>query len=228
MIKIIITTFLAMIFFIIKKIFVRKNRVPHKIMDNIANKLHTGFIYTSIPTLYILLFDIYIDSFSLNTLLKIFLFLQFVLIVRYFNPQMLIVKKTQVKIVKQINKLSLFIFIANLIFMSFGFSILFLIVLLLNNIFYQFIINQIKKQKEQEEFKKQFGEGNFSNKEILQKHILNLFESDFDKNQLTRSEIKKQYRVMAKKYHPDVYKGNEEDKFVSINSSYKFLLDFVK
>jgi len=141
---------------------------------------------------------------------------------------MLIVKKLQVKIVKQINKLSLFIFIANLIFMSFGFSILFLIVLLLNNIFYQFIINQIKKQKEQEEFKKQFGEGNFSNKEILQKHILNLFESDFDKNQLTRSEIKKQYRVMAKKYHPDVYKGNEEDKFVSINSSYKFLLDFVK
>jgi len=228
MIKIIITTFLAMIFFIIKKIFVRENRVPHKIMDNIANKLHTGFIYTSIPTLYILLFDIYIDSFSLNTLLKIFLFLQFVFVIRYFNPQMLIVKKTQVKIVKQINKLSLFIFITNWIFISFGFSILFLIVLIINNIFYQFIINQINKQKEQEEFKQQFGEGNYSKQDIVKKHILNLFESDFDKNQLTRSDIKKQYRAMAKKYHPDVYKGNEEDKFVSINSSYKFLLDFVK
>ena len=33
---------------------------------------------------------------------------------------------------------------------------------------------------------------------------------------------------MAKKYHPDVYKGDEKDKFVSINSSYKFLNDYIK
>lgn len=30
---------------------------------------------------------------------------------------------------------------------------------------------------------------------------------------------------MAKKYHPDVYKGDDKDKFTSINASYKFLID---
>jgi hypothetical protein len=228
MIKIIITTFLAMTFFIIKKIFVRKNRVPHKIMDNIANKLHSVFIFTSIPAIYISIFDIYINSFSLNTSIQIFLFLQFVLVIRYFNPPMLIDKELQVKIVRKINKLSLLIFITNWIFISFGFSILFLIVLLINNIFYVFIINQIKKQKEQEEFRKQFGDGDFSKDDIINKHVINLFETNLSIDQLTRSEIKKQYRIMAKRYHPDVYKGDEKDKFVSINSSYKFLLDLVK
>jgi len=228
MIKNILKIFLAMMLFIIKKIFVRKNRVPHKIMDNFANKLHSIFIFTSILSLYILLLDIYINSVSLNTIIYIFLSLQFVLIIRYFNPSMLIVKELQVQIIKKINKLSLFIFITNWIFISFGFSILFLIVLLLNNIFYLFIINQINKQKEQEEFKKQFGDGNFSKNDIIKKHIINLFETDLNIDQITRSEIKKQYRTMAKKYHPDVYKGDEKDKFVSINSSYKFLIDLVK
>ena len=41
-------------------------------------------------------------------------------------------------------------------------------------------------------------------------------------------ELKKQYRIMAKKYHPDVYKGSDKDKFTSINQSYNFLIDLVK
>ena len=94
--------------------------------------------------------------------------------------------------------------------------------------FYIFIINQINRQKEQEEFKKQFGDGNYSKKDIVKKHIQNLFEANLDEKQLSRSEIKKQYRLMAKKYHPDVYDGDENDKFASINLSYNFLLDFVK
>ncbi len=86
----------------------------------------------------------------------------------------------------------------------------------------------MNKQKEQAEFKKQFGDGKYSQKDIMKKHIINLFESDLEVNKLTRSDIKKQYRLMAKKYHPDVYKGNEKDKFTSINMSYNFLLDVVK
>jgi hypothetical protein len=93
---------------------------------------------------------------------------------------------------------------------------------------YLFIINQINKQKEREEFKKQFGEGNYSKKDIIKKHIHNLFAADLDIKTLTRADIKKQYRIMAKKYHPDVYIGNETDKFASINLSYNFLLDYIK
>jgi len=228
MIKKILKFFFAITFLIIGKIFIKKNRSPNKTMDLFSDKLHSIFIYTSFPLLYILWFDIELGSVNINSYIYIFMFLQLVIITRYFNPKMLIKKELQIGIIKKINRFSLLIFILNWFFLSFGFALLFILVQILNNILYQFIINQIEKQKEQEEFKKQFGAGNFSKTDILKKHILNLFESDFDQNQLTRSEIKKQYRVMAKKYHPDVYKGDEEDKFVSINLSYKFLLDFVK
>ena len=228
MIKKILKIFLAIILLLIKKIFVRENRVPHKIMDNLANKLHSIFVFTSFPLLYLLWFDISINSIALNSFIYVVLFLQFVMIVRYFNPEMLKEKKLQAKVIQKIKKLLLIIFVLNWFSFSFLFAFSFLILFLINNAFYIFIINQINKQKEQAEFKKQFGEGEYSNKDILKKHIRNLFESDLDVKQLTRSEIKKQYRTMAKKYHPDVYKGNEKDKFTSINLSYNFLLDLVK
>ncbi|MEA3498693.1 MAG: DnaJ domain-containing protein [Campylobacterota bacterium] len=189
-------------------------------MDSISDKLHSIFIFTSFPALYLLLVEIDISLF-----IYIFMFLQLVIITRYFNPKMLDKKELQISLIRKINKLSLLIFILNWIFISFLFSISFLLILLLNNILYIFIINQLEKQKEQEEFKKQFGEGSFTKKDIVKKHILNLFESDLDISQITRSEIKKQYRTMAKKYHPDVYKGDEKDKFSSINLSYQYLID---
>jgi len=227
-IKTFLKIFFALFFLITKKIFIRENRIPNKTMDNFSDKLHSIFIYTSFSALYISWFDIEINSLSLNSIIYTLLFLQVVLITRYFNQKMLVVKEKQVKIIKKINKIALLIFILNWIFLSFGLAFSFLIIVLLNNGIYQFIINQINKQKEQEEFKKQFGEGTYSKDDILKKHILNLFESDLKVEQLTRSDIKKQYRLMAKKYHPDVYKGNEDDKFTSINSSYKFLIDLVK
>lgn len=227
MIKKTIAIFFALLFLIIKKIFVRENRTPHKIMDSVANKLHSLFLFSSFGVVYLSWFDIEISSYSFNTYLYILLFLQMVIITRYFNPQMLIVKELQSKIVRKINKFSLIVFIGNWIVFSFGFAFFFLVILLLNNGIYLFIINQIKKQKEQEEFKKQFGEGSYSQGDIVQKHILNLFESKRTFNTLTKSEIKKQYRIMAKKYHPDVYKGDEKEKFTSINSSYNYLIDLV-
>jgi hypothetical protein len=227
-IKTLLKVFFSLLFIIMKKIFIRKNRIPNKTMDNFANNLHSIFIYTSFSILYISWFDIEINSFSLNTLIYILLFLQVVIITRYFNQKMLEVKELQVKIIKKVNKFALLIFIFNWVFLSFGFAFSFVIIVLLNNGIYQFIINQINKQKEQEEFKKQFGEGNYSKKDIVKKHILNLFETDLNIDEITKSDIKKQYRLMAKKYHPDVYDGDEEDKFTSINSSYKFLIDMQK
>ncbi|MEA3353962.1 MAG: DnaJ domain-containing protein [Campylobacterota bacterium] len=224
-IKTFLKLFFALIFIIVKKIFIRENRIPNKTMDSFADKLHSIFIYSSFTALYLLWFEIEIYSFSLNSLIYTVLFLQMVLITRYFNQNMLIVKYRQVRILKLINRFSLFIFILNWIFLSFGLAFFFLIVLLLNNIIYLFIINQINKHKEQEEFKKQFGEGSYSKDDIVKTHIENLFESNISIGQLTKSDIKKQYRLMAKRYHPDVYKGDSEDKFTSINSSYKFLID---
>lgn len=220
--------FLVILIFLTKKIFVRENRVPHNIMDNIANKLHSLFLFTSFPILYLLWFDIYISSISLNTILYLLFFTQFVIIIRYFNPEMLKEKKIQSNIIKKIKSILLLLFIFNWIVFSFLFALSFLLIFLINNGFYIFIISQINKQKEQAEFKKQFGEGNYSKEDIVKKHILNLFEYEIEVKQLTRAEIKKQYRLMAKKYHPDVYKGSEKDKFTSINLSYNFLLDLVK
>ena len=228
MIKKTLKIFFSIIFLILKKIFIRKNRVPHKRMDNLSNTLHSLFLYTSFPLLYLAWFDFKVNSFSINIVIYIVFFLQILLVIRYFNPKMLVSKEQQVKILKKVNVFAIFIFIANWIFLSFLFSLAFVVLLLLNNVFYTFIINQINKQKEKEEFEKQFGEGNYSKTDINKKHIINLFEADLDIKSLTRSDIKKQYRIMAKKYHPDVYTGNDKDKFPSINSSYNFLLDFIK
>ena len=232
MIKKTLAIFFALIFILLKKIFIKENRVPNKTMDSLSNKLHSLFLFTSFTILFLLWFDIKIDDFSLNLALYIFLFLQIVMIVRYFNPQMLVTKEIQVSILTKITKVGVILFIFNWIVFSFGFAVSFFFILLINNIFYRFIISQINKQKQQAEFKQQFGEqfnqGNFTREDIATKHISNLFDEKKDIKSLTKSDIKKQYRIMAKKYHPDVYKGNEKDKFVSINASYKFLIDFVK
>ena len=229
MIKKTLAIFFAVIFLMLKKIFVKENRTPHKRMDNFSNNLHSIFLYISFPIIYVSWFDIQLYNININFPLFLILFLNIVMIIRYFNPQMLVTKNSQVNILKYINKFGLILFITNWIVFSFGFAISVLLILILNNIFYTFIINQIKKQKEQAEFKKQFGEeGRYSKEEIVSKHILNLFESNRDITSITKTDVKKQYRNMAKKYHPDVYKGSEKDKFTSINQSYNFLLDFLK
>jgi hypothetical protein len=142
MIKKTIKIFFTIIFSILKKIFIRKNRVPHKRMDNLSNKLHSLFIFTSFPTIYLLWFDLKIDSFSINIPIYIVLFIQILIIIRYFNPQMLVVKEQQCKILKKINVFAIFIIILNWIFLSFTFSLGFIGILLLNNVFYLFIYHQ--------------------------------------------------------------------------------------
>ncbi|MEA3316263.1 MAG: DnaJ domain-containing protein [Campylobacterota bacterium] len=198
-------------------------------MDNFSNKLHSLFLLTSFFTVYVTTSDIDINGFSLNIIMYSLLFLQMVIITRYFNSKMLISKNLQVKTTKIINKFFIFIFILNWIFISFGTAFFSLVILLLNNGLYLIIINLVKKSKEQEEFKKQFGEdGNYTKADILKTHIVNLFESERDIESITKSDVKRQYRAMAKKYHPDVYKGEQQEKFSSIHLSYKYLMDLKK
>ncbi len=42
---------------------------------------------------------------------------------------------------------------------------------------------------------------------------------------VTKDEIKKQYRYLAKKYHPDIYK--DSNKILEINSAYKLLMEYI-
>jgi len=229
MIKKTITIFLSIFLLLTKKIFIKENRVPNKVMDSLSNKLHSMFLFTSFFTVYVSFFEIEInDDFSLNSLLYILLFLQMVIITRYFNPKMLVTKPLQAKITKIINKLFIFIFILTWIFTTFGTAFFALVILILNNGLYLFIINQIKRQKEQEEFKKQFGEGEYTKADIVKQHILNLFEEELDIDNFTKSDVKRQYRTMAKKYHPDVSSDDQKDKFSSIHLSYKYLMDLKK
>ncbi|MGB3751560.1 MAG: hypothetical protein WA945_08325, partial [Arcobacteraceae bacterium] len=122
MIKKTLAIFFALIFLLLKKIFIKENRVPNKTMDNISDKLHSIFLFTSFPILFLLWFDIKIDDFSLNLALYGLLSLQIIIIVRYFNPKMLVVKKTQTAILTKITRYSLVLFIINWIVFSFGFA----------------------------------------------------------------------------------------------------------
>jgi flagellar biosynthesis/type III secretory pathway M-ring protein FliF/YscJ len=230
MIKKILAFFLAFTLLIIKKIFIRDHPVPHKIMDPFSNKLHSLFIYTSLIGMYAAMIEIEVFDYSLDSIIYLVLFLQFVLIIRYFNQRMLEEKEQQIKLVKNISRFSFVLFIANWIFFTFGFAVAFILMTLVNYAFYVFINNQIKRAKEQEEFKKQFGQEaqNYSKADIVKTHISNLFEEEKDINSITKSDIKKQYRKMAKKYHPDVCQEEDKDKFASINTSYNYLLELVE
>lgn len=43
---------------------------------------------------------------------------------------------------------------------------------------------------------------------------------------VTKDEIKKQYKYLVKKYHPDIYK--DSSKILEINSAYKLLMEYIE
>ena len=109
--KTILKTFFALLFIIVGKIFINKNRIPNKTMENVVNKAHTYFLYTSFFTLYISLIDIKISFIYIDTILYSLLFLQSVIITRYFNQKMLEPKESQIHTLKLINKIAFITFI---------------------------------------------------------------------------------------------------------------------
>lgn len=42
---------------------------------------------------------------------------------------------------------------------------------------------------------------------------------------INEKELKKRYRVLAKKYHPDTNKKETQDKFILINDAYTYLME---
>ena len=42
------------------------------------------------------------------------------------------------------------------------------------------------------------------------------------------SDLKKQYKKMVKKFHPDVSKNNNEEHIIKLNYAYSELLNFLK
>ncbi len=42
---------------------------------------------------------------------------------------------------------------------------------------------------------------------------------------ITKDDIKRQYKMLAKKYHPDVYK--DSSKMIEINKAYELLMEYI-
>jgi len=63
--------------------------------------------------------------------------------------------------------------------------------------------------------------------------MMNTIKEDIEKaletlglpHMITKEDIKKQYRFLAKKYHPD--QGGEQEKMEEINRAYKLLMHYV-
>lgn len=58
-------------------------------------------------------------------------------------------------------------------------------------------------------------------------NVLEIDKKDYEKNEINKNEIKKKYRMMALKYHPD--KNNSSDsaeKFQEIHQAYEYLLKY--
>lgn len=85
------------------------------------------------------------------------------------------------------------------------------------------ILNQIFSNKKEND-----SNGNYQNNSS---NFKNYLDGDYYKTldinkKATKDEIKKGYRIQAKKYHPDIYKGNDaNEKMIEINKAYEILMD---
>ncbi|MBF96692.1 MAG: hypothetical protein CMJ13_05670 [Pelagibacterales bacterium] len=48
------------------------------------------------------------------------------------------------------------------------------------------------------------------------------------KNFCTISQLKRQYKIMVKKYHPDLNKSGSNEKIIKLNEAYSSLINFIK
>lgn len=122
---------------------------------------------------------------------------------------------------------SIVIFIVNVLIFTWSFAFgVFFISFLAKLLYIEFPKAQ-ERIKAQNEFKQQFGDINTDTKideeTILKKHIENLFEENIPFETIDNSMLKKQFRKMAKIYHPDTNAGEHNDRFHSIKLSYDFL-----
>ena len=72
---------------------------------------------------------------------------------------------------------------------------------------------------------------------IINKKKEKLCENQFIKNALdilnmempnNLADLKKQYKIMVKKFHPDINKIKDQEKIIKLNEAYSVLLNFFK
>lgn len=121
------------------------------------------------------------------------------------------------KIVNFFINITIFIIVLFSIAFKFKLLINYIIILFLNILIYKIIPMNINNNQE-------------NNKFDLIKHFEVLYEKDIkyiNYKNLKLNEIKKQYKKIAKKYHPDLYK-KDNNKFIKIKESYEVIIKYYK
>jgi len=205
---------------LLKIIFV-KNRVS----SNRYNNLFFSFLHTIwLPSSIIVGLMDTLGIINTVTSLSIIL-IHLILIIRNVNPLIFQKKEKISNITNQIFKYSLLIFIFNVFVFTWSFAFGVFIITVFGRLIYIELPKTQEKMKKQNEFKQQFNDynGEVNERTITQKHIENLFNKSISLESIDKTILKKQFRDMAKIYHPDKNNGEHDDKFHSIKQSYDFL-----
>lgn len=162
-----------------------------------------------------------VGSFTSISIILLHLFLAF----RKISPAVFQNKSIVVDIANILFRYSILIFIFNVFVFTWSFAFGLFFLSLVAKLLYIELPKAQERIKEQNEFKQQFGDlkGDINQDTITKKHIQNLFEKEITIEQIDQKVLKKQFRNMAKKYHPDANKGEHNDRFHSIKLSYDYL-----
>jgi len=205
---------------LLKKIFVKDRPSTNKTINNIFSFLHTIWLPSSI--VFATLDTIgTIDSLTSVSIVSIHL----ILIIRNVNPLMFQKKEKISNFTNGIFRFTILLFIFNVFVFTWSFAFAILLLSLIGRLLYIELPKSQEKMKEQNEFKQQFNDfdGDINDTTITKKHIENLFEKDIALENIDQKSLKKQFRDLAKIYHPDKNNGEHNDRFHSIKQSYDYL-----
>lgn len=210
---------------LLKLIFIKKTISTNRFNNKLFSSLHTIWLPIAIAAALLDTLDV-IDSLTSISIILI----HFILIIRNINPLMFKKKEKISVFANNLLRYSLLIFIFNVFVFTWSFAFGFFFLSVIGRLLYVELPNVQENMKKQEEFKQQFGEydGNINEKAITAKHIENLFNKELSLDQIDEKILKKQFRDMAKLYHPDKNNGEHDDKFHSIKQSYDFLREKIK
>lgn len=203
-----------------KFIFVKK-RVSTSIYHNkFFSTLHTLWLSVA-------LFVAFLDTLGVISSLASWaiVLIHLILVIRNINQLMFVKKQRLIKVTQTLLKFSILIFIFNVIMFTWSFAFAFFFIVLFGRLLYVELPQTEEKMKQKDQFKQQFGdfEGPLNETNITNKHIENLFEQEIALESIDEKTLKKQFRSMAKIYHPDKNNGEHDDRFHSIKQSYDYL-----
>lgn len=203
----------------LKIIFV-KDTITNPKTNNFFSLLHTLWFPTAITVALLDTLGVVSSFVSISIIL-----IHFILIIRNINPLMFERKEKIANFANQILKYSILIFIINVFTFSWSFAFGILTLSVFARLLYVDLPASKEKMKQQNQFKEQFGEfsGEINEETIIKKHIENLFEKNIPLESIDATSLKKQFRHMAKIYHPDKNNGEHDDRFHSIKQSYDYL-----